>query len=81
MGKRRVFLSGPAEMIKEPIMYHLVKNFDIVPNVRRANVLEKEAWMILELEAQSETVLDSGIGYLKEIGASVQSLEGDVLES
>lgn len=81
MVKRRVFVSGPAEIIKEPMMYRLVKDFDISPSVRRADVQAKEAWLVLELEAGDEAAMDGGIEYLRGLGANVRALEGDVVES
>ncbi|MEW6202914.1 MAG: NIL domain-containing protein [bacterium] len=79
--KRRVFIHGPAELIKKPFIYQLVKDYDIVPYIRRANVLDKESWMILELEAQDAEGMDRGINFLRQTGANVEPVEGDVVES
>ena len=38
MGKLRVYLTFPSDLIQEPIIYQLGKNFDIVTNIRRADV-------------------------------------------
>ena len=80
MAKRRMFVSGAAEIIKEPMLYRLVKDFDIVPSVRRADVQAKEAWLVLELEASDEESINRGIEYLESLGASIRALEGDVVE-
>ena len=34
----RVQLDYPLEQVKEPIIYHLVTDYELVPNVRRANI-------------------------------------------
>lgn len=81
MVKRRLFVSGPAEMIKEPIMYRLVKDFDIAPSVRRADVKAGVATIVLELEARDEETLRAGMDYLLSVGAGIRALEGDVVES
>ncbi|MFH1538836.1 MAG: NIL domain-containing protein [bacterium] len=81
MAKRRMFVSGPAEIIKEPMLYRLVKDFDIMPSVRRADVQAKEAWLVLELEADEEESINRGVEYLKSLGASIRALEGDMVES
>ena len=37
-----------------PMIYELVKQFDVVPNLRRANVESHSGWMILELSGAPE---------------------------
>jgi L-aspartate semialdehyde sulfurtransferase ferredoxin len=81
MLSRRLFISVGENLVREPIIYQLVKQFDVVPNVRRANVLATEAWVVLELEAQSEKQLQQSIEYLRGIGATVEAVEGDFMES
>jgi len=78
--KKRLMISMNADLVGEPFLYRLVKDFDIVPGVRTANVRGNEAWMALELQAESDDQIRSGIGYLKEMGATVKPLEGDIVE-
>ena len=80
MIKKRIMISMKAEMIGEPFLYRLVKDFDIVPGVRRANVSGDEAWMAIELQGETEDQVKSGIDYLSGLGANVKSLEGDMVE-
>ena len=51
MSRMRVRLTFPPALIQEPIVYRLVKDFDIVINIRRADVKADHGWMALELEA------------------------------
>lgn len=76
----RVHLTFPEKLIKEPIIYNLGKNFDIVTNIRRANVENRAGWMVLEMTAEPET-LRKGIEYLRNLGVEITPIEGDVLES
>lgn len=76
----RVHLTFPEKLIKEPVIYNLGKNFNIVTNIRRANVEQKTGWVVLEMNADPET-LRKGIDYLKGLGVEVTPIEGDVLES
>ena len=39
--RERYYLSYPRALIKEPILYHLVKKFDLVFNIRGASVSEE----------------------------------------
>ena len=45
----RLFVSFPETLVEKPMIYELVKRFDVVPNLRRANVEAHSGWMILEL--------------------------------
>jgi len=80
MAKKRVNLTFPEKLIKEPIIYNLGKNFNIVTNVRRANVEKQVGWVMLEIEG-SDDDLKKGLAYLEDVGVKVDLLEGDVIES
>ena len=45
----RLFVSFPEELVDRPMIYEIVKQFDVIPNLRRANVESHSGWMILEL--------------------------------
>lgn len=70
----------PAELLGEPMMYRLVKDFDLSPGVRRADVSRGEAWMTLELKGETEEQLQRGVDYMREAGMEVKPLEGDFFE-
>jgi hypothetical protein len=38
MARLRVRLTFPAELVQKPLIYHLVKDFDLITNIRRADV-------------------------------------------
>jgi L-aspartate semialdehyde sulfurtransferase ferredoxin len=75
----RLFVSFPEELVDRPMVYELVKRFDVVPNIRRANVEAHNGWVILELHGAQE-VLDASVAYLEEVGCTVNTMEGDVIE-
>ncbi len=78
MGRTRVRLTFPPERIQEPIIYLLGKEFDIVTNIRRADVKADYGWVALELEGTEEN-LERGIAWLKEKGLKVDPIELDVI--
>ncbi len=78
MARMRVRLTFPPERIQEPVIYHLVKDFDIVTNIRRADVKADHGWVVLELEGKEDN-LDRGIAWLKEKGVKVDPIERDVI--
>ena len=75
----RLFVSFPEDLVDRPMMYEVVKRFDVVPNIRRANVEQHSGWVILELTGAEEQ-LDGSIAYLEEVGCTVNTMEGDVIE-
>ena len=76
--RRRVRLTFPPRLIREPIVYRLVKDFDIVVNIRRAEVKADQGWIALELDGEAER-LERGIAWLEAQGVHVDALEGDVV--
>jgi ABC-type methionine transport system ATPase subunit len=75
----RLFVSFPEELVDRPMVYEMVKRFDVVPNIRRANVEAHSGWVILELGGD-EAQVDAAVAYLEEVGCTVNTMEGDVLE-
>ena len=79
MARMRLHLTFPEHLVQEPIIHTLGKQFNIVTNIRRANVEEKVGWVILEVEGD-EDALSRGITYLEERGVQVDRIDGDVVE-
>lgn len=77
--KKRIKLTFPQHLIKEPVIFTMAKKYDIIPNIRRARVTETVGEMILELDGSDESV-EKGIESLKQQGVAVELVEGDILE-
>ena len=75
----RLFVSFPETLVDRPLVYEVVKRFDVVPNIRRANVEDHSGWIILELSGE-HTACDAAIAYLQAEGCTVNRMEGDVVE-
>ena len=57
----RVQLDYPLEQVKEPIIYHLVVDYHLVPNIRRANIyVHTGGMLVLQLDGTREN-LEEGI--------------------
>lgn len=76
MATRRIKLTFPQDLIKEPVIFTMAKKFDVMPNIRRAKVTESMGEVVLELEG-SDSSLEEGIAYLKERGVRVDPVEGE----
>ncbi len=77
--KKRVKLTFPQHLIKEPVIFTMAKKYDIMPNIRRARVTETVGEMVLEIEGTEED-LTKGIDYLRQQGVEVELVEGDIVE-
>lgn len=80
MSSLRLFVSFPAELVDRPLVYEIIKKFDVVPNIRRANVEGNSGWLILEVNGE-QAQLDAAMAYFEGLGCTVNRMEGDVLES
>jgi len=76
MATRRIKLTFPKDLIREPVIFTMAKKFDVMPNIRRAKVTETMGEVVLELEG-TEARLEEGIAYLKERGVKVAPVEGE----
>ena len=77
--KRRIRLTFPPNLIKEPVIFTMAMTYNVVPNIRRARVTEDVGEMVLELEGEAENV-ERGIQSMREKGLEVELVEGDIIE-
>ncbi len=74
MATIRVQLDYPLEQVKEPVLYHLVKDYNLIPNIRRAQIdIRTGGMMVLQLEGTTED-LERSMDYLREHGIIVTEL-------
>lgn len=78
MSAVRVRLTFPEPLIKEPVIARVVKEFDVMPNIRRAKVEDSYGWIVCELGGEHGNV-DRAIAWMRELGVEVDLL-GDVVE-
>jgi hypothetical protein len=74
----RLFVSFPETLVDKPMIYEMIKRYDVVPNIRRANVEAHSGWVILELSGPHDAC-DLAIAYLEGVGCTVNRMEGDVV--
>ena len=75
----RVKLTFPESLVRVPVLARMVRQFDVEPNIRRANVEEHQGWIICELDGEPAAV-EAALAWLRAEGVQVDLL-GDVLES
>ena len=79
MAKRQVMFTFPEELIREPIIYNLGRQFEVVTNIRRADISVHKGWVALELEGEEENI-EQGIAWVTSRGVRVDPLIGDIIE-
>ena len=78
-GTQRVKFTFMTELVKEPIIYRLGQEFNLVTNIRRADVREDMGWVVLELDGD-DTEIQRGLDWVAAIGVRVDPVSGDVIE-
>ena len=69
----------PADRVTEPIIYQFGRKFELVTNIRRADVRESMGWVVLELEG-TEDQIEKGVDWVSSLGVRVDPVGGDVIE-
>ena len=80
MGKQRVKFTFVDQLVREPIIYRLGQDFEIVTNIRRADVQEETGWVVLELDGE-DSEINRGLAWVSSTGVRVDPISGDVIES
>ena len=71
-------LTFPEERVTQPVIYHLVKDFDVAPNIRRAAIENHFGWLVLELEGDPDRIQAAKV-YLQDQGIEISTAEGDIV--
>ena len=79
MGKQRVKFTYSTDLVKEPIIYRLGRDYNVVTNIRRADVQENVGWVVLELDGD-ESDIERGLAWVGSTGVRVDPVSGDVIE-
>ena len=79
MATVRYRFTFPSDLIQEPVIWKLGREFELVTNIRRANVVEDSGWVILELDGEHEEI-DRGVSWVTSRGVRVDPVPGDVLD-
>lgn len=75
---KRIVLRFPRRLVERPIIYRLVKDYDLEFNILKASITpEEEGLLVLELKGDQKEY-DKGINFLVKAGVKIQSLSQDV---
>ena len=77
--KEKFYLTYPPAFIKVPIIYLLVKKFEVITNIRGANVSNEMGLLALEMEGTQQEI-DRAVAWLRAQGIRVEPIEKNVIE-
>ena len=76
--KKRIILRFKRNTIDKPIVYKLVKEYDLVFNILRANISPREdSMMVMEIDGSEEN-FEKGLEYLKSLNIDTEPIEQDI---
>jgi hypothetical protein len=79
MATQRVKFTFRQELITLSVIYELGKQFNLVTNIRRADVTEDRGWVVLQLEGDLEEI-ERGLEWVAAKGVRVDPVQGDIVE-
>lgn len=75
MKTQKLLLTFHKDSVDKPIVYHLVKDFDLITNIYRARITaEEKGSLILDITGSEENI-DKGISFIKEQGVTVDDAQ------
>ena len=79
MDRRRVRFTYDVHIVNQPLIYQLGRDFNVVTNIRMADVEEDFGWVILEIDGEPDEI-DRALDWARERGVRVDPITGDVVE-
>ncbi len=79
MAKKIIKLIFPQELIGQPIIYTLSAKFNVIFNIRKADIENEKGWVALELEGQAENI-QKALDWVTRKGVKVEPVVGDTEE-
>ena len=71
MVKQHVMFTFSEEALKEPIIYTLSQQFNVITNIRRADLSGDKGWVMLELQGKKEDI-EQGVAWVTSKGVRVE---------
>lgn len=79
MVKQKIVLRFPPNIVEQPVIYYLIKDFDLLVNILRADINpKKEGRLMMELSGAEENYRKA-LEWLKEKGLSVITLDQQII--
>jgi L-aspartate semialdehyde sulfurtransferase ferredoxin len=79
MASLKFHITFPEDKIKDPVIYQIGQKYQVITNVRRADVTEKTGWVDLELTGDPKEI-ERAVEGLKKMGVKVDPIERNIIE-
>jgi ABC-type methionine transport system ATPase subunit len=79
MASIKVHITFPEGKIKEPVIYQIGQKYQVITNIRKADVTEKTGWVDLELTGDPKEI-ERAVEGLKKMGVIVDPIERNIIE-
>jgi len=70
MVEQSIRLTYPPSLLKTPIIYQLIRRYDITVNILRAQLSPEQGWLVIHLSGE-EGMVNDAIAWLKAQGIQV----------
>jgi len=80
MATRRVRFTFEGDAVKEPVIYLVGHEFEVITNIRMADVEHDFGWVVLELDGDHDEI-DRALAWVADKGVRIDPVAGDVVES
>ena len=77
--RTKLYLTYPSKLVKEPLIYQMSQDFDLVFNIRGASVNEEIGIIALELDGADKEIARA-IEWFRAHGVTVEPIEKNVIE-
>jgi len=79
MVKQKIVLRFPPNIVEQPVIYYLIKDYDLMVNILRADINpKKEGRLMMELSGE-ETNYQRAIEWMKKQGLQIMNLEQQII--
>jgi ABC-type methionine transport system ATPase subunit len=73
IAEKRVRLVYPKSLLNQPLIFRLIKDFNLLTNIVNAQVTDENGWLELMVKGEAENV-DQGLAWMAGQGVHVEIL-------
>jgi ferredoxin len=76
--KKRYILTFPPKIVEVPLIYHLIKNYDVKINILKADVApDEEGHLLIEMEGDNKNI-NKSIDYINKLEVIIKPIENTI---
>jgi ABC-type methionine transport system ATPase subunit len=77
--EKKVCLTFPKEQLNQPLIYKLIRNFDLQTNILEAHISEESGWLVVLVQGDAARV-QKGLDWIVEQSVQVEVLSERMVE-